>query len=143
MLRKSAAMLTLFTLFPVTAATQYADVLVTPIDNASAVWQRASDNTPKYPVALAREGKRGCAVMRFVVSEEGEATDISVFESVPDVDMGREALKLIRHWEWVTKGNKTATAEDKTLRLDFCMGGSSVAEAHQRCIRQAEYRCSQ
>ena len=143
MLRKSAAMLTLFTLFPVTAATQYADVLVTPIDNASAVWQRASDNPPKYPVALAREGKRGCAVMRFVVSEEGEATDISVVESVPDAALGREALKLIRHWEWVTQDNKTATTEDKTLRLDFCMGGSSVAEAHQRCIRQAEYRCIQ
>ncbi|MBD3586733.1 energy transducer TonB [Salinimonas sp. HHU 13199] len=137
-----AALFMLLITFPVTAAKHYADVLVTSMNNEPTVWARASEHTPKYPLALAKEGKRGCAVMRFSVSEQGKATDISVVESVPDGALGREAMQLIRSWEW-THGDKTPAEEAQTLRLDFCMGGSSVAEAHQRCIKQAEYRCSQ
>lgn len=139
----TSSLITLLTMFPASAATQYADVLVTPKNNNPTVWQRAVEHTPKYPLALAKDGKRGCAVMRFSVSEQGEATDIDVIESVPDKALGREAVKLIRSWDWSLAENKTPKTEEQTLRLDFCMGGNSVAEAHQRCMKQAEYRCSQ
>ena len=47
----------------------YGDVQVTDIEPANNfIWERANQNTPKYPIELARSGIRGCAVLSFNIS---------------------------------------------------------------------------
>ena len=51
----------------------YADIQVTDIDPTSDfIWERANQNTPRYPIELARPGISGCAVLSFNISDSGK-----------------------------------------------------------------------
>ena len=127
-----------------TSNTIYADIQLTDIAPTSGfIWQRKNQHTPKYPVELASAGMQGCTVLSFDISESGRAQNIEVVQSVPNQHLGKYARLMLKRWHWVpVSSTTTAVAEKRTLRLDFCMGGDSLAQSEQACKRQAQLACS-
>ncbi len=138
-------------------STHYADVLfshLTPKAKA-APWLRMNQHTPKYPLELAQNGIRGCAVFQVKVDAEGKTDVVELVSAVPKKGLHRSAIKLLKSWKWqlnsdvVTTGTDLATSEaaisdqPMLVRLDFCMGGQSLEEAAARCQAQAQYACQE
>jgi protein TonB len=123
--------------------TIYADVQVTnlsPINDF--IWERANENTPKYPVELARSGTIGCAVLSFNISDSGKTENIEVINSLPKKSLGKQSLKMLKEWEWVpTSTVADSVPEMRTLRFDFCMGGESIEQAQNACLQQTKLAC--
>ena len=128
---------------PTQSKIMYGDIQVTNIaPTVDFVWQRANQNTPRYPVELARSGLRGCAVLSFNITDSGKAEDIEIVHSLPKSNLGRSSKKMLRKWKWVpVLSESNATAEKRTLRLDFCMGGESIEQAQEMCKQQAKLAC--
>lgn len=119
----------------------YADVQVTEITPKNDfIWQRKNQHTPKYPVELARSGTRGCAVLSFDISASGRTENIEIINSVPNQFVGRSSRQMLQKWQWVSTA-AAAMPEKRTLRLDFCIGGESLAQAVQICKQQAQLAC--
>jgi len=119
----------------------YADVQVTDIaPNSDFIWQRKNQHTPKYPVELARSGTRGCAVLSFDISASGRTENIEIINSVPNKLVGRYSRQMLQKWQWVSTA-AAAMPEKRTLRLDFCIGGESLAQSVQACKQQAQLAC--
>ncbi len=136
--------------FAVTTATTvaksktfYADIQVTDIEpTRDFIWERANQNTPKYPIELARSGIRGCAVLSFNISDSGKTENVEVINSLPKKYLGKYSRKMLKKWKWVPAETVAETAPEKrTLRLDFCMGGESVEQAQKACKQQAKLTC--
>ncbi len=127
------------------AQTQYADVLLTQLQPTAedAIWSRTKETTPLYPVELARNGIVGCVVFRLDLDQQGKNQKIELVSSVPAKVLNKHATKLIKNWKWHNTSGKVDKAEQKLIRLDFCMGGNSVSEAHARCAMQAKLECSE
>jgi len=125
------------------AKTFYADVQVTDVAQTSDfIWQRANQNTPKYPIELARSGIKGCAVLSFNISESGRTENVVIIDSVPKKHLGKYSRKMLKKWKWVPSATVAeTTSEKRTLRLDFCMGGESTQQAEMVCKQQAKLAC--
>ena len=108
---------------------------------AEAIWSREKEVTPKYPLELARKGIVGCGVFNVSIDEKGKTTDISLVRSVPERVLSRPVAKEIRKWKWVNSSGAANAPEQKLIRLDFCMGGSTTEEAEARCKVQATAAC--
>lgn len=122
--------------------TTYADIQVTNVDPTSGfIWQRENQNTPKYPVELARSGLRGCAVLAFDITDSGKTENVEVINTLPNKHIGKYSRKMLKKWKWVPAATKMAS-EKRVLRLDFCMGGESVEQAEQACKQQTKLACS-
>lgn len=126
------------------AKTIYADVQVTDIVPTSHyIWQRENQNTPKYPIKLARSRIRGCAILAFNISATGRTENIEVINSLPKKSIGKSARKMLKKWHWVpVSSQQKLTLEKRTIRLDFCLGGESTEQSQQYCIQQTKLACS-
>ncbi|MDQ9090214.1 energy transducer TonB [Pseudoalteromonas haloplanktis] len=126
------------------AKTIYADVQVTPLKPLKnhTVWVRANQNTPKYPIALAKSGVRGCVVYSFDVDQHGDMNNIELMAAVPSRGLAKETKKLLKSWHWQVAEGQQAALEHKVIRLDFCIGGDSEEQAQQQCIAQSQLACS-
>ncbi|KKO44366.1 energy transducer TonB [Arsukibacterium ikkense] len=124
-------------------AVGYADVHITYMQPAAgdAIWSREKQVTPRYPLELAQQGIIGCGVFNVTINEKGKTTDVSLVSSVPDKVIARPASKVIKSWKWVNSSELANAPEQKLIRLDFCMGGSSMEEAQARCQVQATAAC--
>ncbi len=124
--------------------TFYADVQVTDIAPTSDfIWERANQNTPKYPIDLARSGTKGCAVLSFNISDSGKTENVEVIRSLPKKHLGKYSRKMLKKWKWVPASTVAETTPEKrTLRLDFCLGGESTEQAQKACKQQAKLACS-
>ncbi|MBV2129304.1 energy transducer TonB [Arsukibacterium indicum] len=124
-------------------ATNYADVNVSYLHPAQSdtIWSRAKQVTPLYPLELARAGTIGCGVFKVSVDGSGKTTDVTLVSSVPGKGIARPASKVIRDWQWVNSSGLADAPEQKLIRLDFCMGGSTMEEAQARCQVQATAAC--
>ncbi len=124
--------------------TFYADVQVTDIAPTSDfIWERANQNTPKYPIELARSGIRGCAVLSFNISDSGKTENVEIINSLPKKHLGKYSRKMLKKWKWVPASTVAeTTSEKRTLRLDFCMGGESTEQAQKACKQQTKLACS-
>lgn len=122
---------------------RYADVKLTYTEDSQTdfAWERAKKVSPKYPVALAREGIAGCGIFKISVDEDGQAFVLETNSYLPAKAVRKESIKLIENWEW--KPVNGATNNEATVRIDFCMGGSSVEEAQQLCTPQSMLSCSE
>lgn len=123
--------------------TIHADIQVTNVEPTSDfVWERANQNTPKYPIELARSGIRGCAVLSFNISDSGKTENVEVINSLPKMHVGKYSRKMLKKWKWVPAENVAETAPEKRiLRLDFCMGGDSTEQAEKACKQQTKLAC--
>jgi TonB family protein len=128
----------------VKAKTVYADVQVTNLPTkGDFYWEQANKNTPKYPIELARTGITGCAVLSFDISEGGETKNVAVVNSYPKKSIGKYSRKMLKKWKWVPTSTKaSSTSEKRMIRLDYCLGGQSVAESQTFCKQQAQVVCS-
>ncbi len=124
--------------------TFYADVQVTDVAPTSGfIWERANQNTPKYPIELARSGIMGCAVLSFDISDSGKTENVEVINSLPKKHLGKYSRKMLKKWKWVPASTiAETTTEKRTLRLDFCMGGESTEQAQRACKQQTKLACS-
>lgn len=122
----------------------YGDVLLTQLQPTSqdSVWSRTKEVTPHYPVEMASNGITGCAVFKVDIDKEGKTQDIELVSSVPAKGIKKPATKVIKSWKWHNTTGKADIAEQKLLRLDFCLGGNSVEEAQAQCELQAKIQCS-
>ena len=119
----------------------YADIQVTDVEPTNEfVWERANQNTTKYPIELARSGIRGCAVLSFNILDSGKTENIEVINSLPNKYLGKYSRKMIKKWKWVPTSVETIS-EKRTLRLDFCMGRESIEQAQNACKEQTKLAC--
>jgi hypothetical protein len=122
----------------------YADVNITHITpiKEDAVWTRKKQVSPRYPMKLAKSGIAGCGIFKVIVNEQGETESVELISSIPKKVIFKPSRKVIKKWKWAKTDNAIAKAEEKTIRLDYCMGGTSLEEAQQRCQSQAKLSCS-
>jgi TonB family protein len=123
--------------------TFYADVQVTDVAPTSDfIWKRANQNTPKYPIELARSGIKGCAVLSFNISESGKTENVEIIDSVPKKHIGKYSRKMLKKWRWVPATTVAESVPEKrTLRLDFCIGGESTEQSQIACKQQTKLTC--
>ncbi|GLP98040.1 energy transducer TonB [Paraferrimonas sedimenticola] len=126
------------------AKTFYADVHLTHLQPtvSEATWVRTKQVTPRYPLELAKSGTAGCGVFKLTINEQGKTEAIELVSSIPKRAVKRPATKVIKQWDWQLVAGKTPVAEEKLIRLDFCMGGSTLEEAKARCVAQSKMACS-
>ena len=124
-------------------AVNFADVKLTHIKpgKADAIWIRTKQVTPMYPIELAKRGIAGCGVFKITVDEDGETDEVELISSVPEKVIYKPARKVIKKWQWQNISDQPNRAEEKQIRLDFCIGGASEEEAKARCEAQAKMIC--
>eukprot|EP00487_Bulimina_marginata_P007078 TRINITY_DN27556_c0_g1_i1.p1 TRINITY_DN27556_c0_g1~~TRINITY_DN27556_c0_g1_i1.p1 ORF type:complete len:145 (-),score=17.50 TRINITY_DN27556_c0_g1_i1:140-574(-) len=143
---KVSFLIPLFIAFASTGAvaknkTAYADIQVTDVDPTSDfIWQRANQNTPKYPVELARSGLRGCAVLAFNITDSGKTENIEVINTLPNKHIGKYSRKMLKNGSGACSNRDGFRKE--SIKVRFCMGGESVEQAEQACKQQTKLACS-
>lgn len=130
--------------FTVSSNTFYGDVHLTHVEptKEKVTWLREKQVTPRYPISLAKKGIAGCGVFRVVVDEKGKTETISLIQSIPEDIIYQPSRKIIKKWNWVQAKNGQPVAEEKIIRLDYCLGGSSTEEAKAMCVKQSKLNCS-
>ncbi|WP_218312323.1 energy transducer TonB [Alteromonas antoniana] len=125
------------------AGDNYASVELTLLEPAhsESTWLREKQFMPRYPVELAMKGIAGCGIFNVVVDESGSTESIKLISSVPGKVISKPASEVIKDWNWTLANGKSPKSEEKLLRLDFCMGGSSQEEAASKCKQQATMAC--
>ena len=120
----------------------YADVKLTYIDTQEAQfsWRRKDNTTPKYPVKLAKKGIAGCSVLKITINDNGRASIDESLSYFPNKTILKESKKLVKSWKWLKKD--ALNRSEATVRIDYCMGGSSVEQAQQLCIKQSQMQCA-
>ena len=117
------------------------EVNVTDIKlSSSAVWSLDKGSVPNYPKDLAISGVEGCAILSFELSPEGKAKDIDVINSVPKKRLGKYAKKLVRKLKWNPLVENVNEAEQRTVRIDFCLAETQEQVAKE-CIKRVELSC--
>lgn len=131
-----------FTMISAASAQNFGTVELTHLEptKKEARWVRTKQVTPRYPRELAREGIMGCGVFKVKVDENGNTQNVELVSSVPTDVIQKPATAVIKSWEWQNVSDQAA-AEEKLMRLDFCMGGTSQEEAQARCREQATMQC--
>ena len=76
----------------------------------------ATQNTPKYPIELARSGIKGCAVLSFNISESGKTENVEIIDSVPKKHIGKYSRKMLKKWRWVPA---TTVAESDSQTFSY------------------------
>lgn len=125
------------------AASNYASVELTHLEptQVESTWLRDKQVLPRYPVELAVNGIAGCGIFKVTVDENGLTESVTLINSVPKKIITKPATKVIQDWNWTLADGKSPTSEEKLLRLDFCMGGSSQDESIAKCKQQATLAC--
>ncbi|GHE89070.1 energy transducer TonB [Thalassotalea profundi] len=136
-------MLGLFIVLSGHASANYAEVKLTHItpEKSDAQWLRTKQFTPKYPMELAIKGIAGCGVFKVIVDENGHTDNVELISSVPKRVIYKPARKVIKQWQWKNVSSQPNAIEEKLIRLDFCMGGATQAEAKAKCEEQAKLAC--
>lgn len=119
-----------------------ADVLVTDIAPLEDIrWQRAQQHSPKYPLAMAKAGAQGCAVVSFNIDKNGKPRDIEVQQAVPAKLVSRSSKQLVKELKYVATTASTEP-QQRTIRIDYCFEDTnnelSVAE---QCQQRLQYAC--
>lgn len=88
------------------------------------------------------KGIAGCGVFKVNVDENGKTGAVELVSSVPKKVIYKPAKKVIESWQWKNFSGEPNAAEETLIRLDFCLGGKTEAEARARCAKQAKLECS-
>ncbi|WP_046006950.1 energy transducer TonB [Pseudoalteromonas rubra] len=129
--------------FNVQSKTLFGDVRLTEVQPSlgQVVWVPNPEYKPLYPISLARKGTAGCAIFKVTVNARGNTESVELLYSAPSKSLSRPGKKILSKWPWSTAQGTAAQAEEKTVRLDFCLGGQSVDEAQALCKAQAALSC--
>ncbi|WP_125780121.1 energy transducer TonB [Pseudoalteromonas rubra] len=135
--------LSILSAFNVQGKTLFGDVRLTEVQptQGQADWAPNPEYKPLYPVSLARKGTAGCAIFKVTVNARGNTESVELLHSVPSKSLSRPGKKILRKWPWSAASGTAAQIEEKTVRLDFCLGGQSVDEAQALCKAQAALSC--
>ena len=127
------------------SANNFADVKLTHIKpgKSDAQWIRTKQFSPMYPMDLAMKGIAGCGIFKVTINENGKTDNVELISSIPKKVIYKPAKKVIKKWKWQNISGHPNATEEKLIRLDFCMGGKTEAEAKVRCAEQAKLKCSE
>ncbi len=122
----------------------YADVQISDLtqNKVEQNWKYYQQNTPLYPVALAKNGISGCAVFEAKVTVGGKLVNPEIIASNNKPRLNKEANTLLEESLWLPVNNETRDEEVKKMRVDYCMGGKSLIEAKALCNKQVQQACS-
>ena len=76
------------------------------------------------------------------MDENGKTDSVELISSIPKKVINKPAKKVIKKWKWQNISGQPNATEEKLIRLDFCMGGKTEAEAKVRCAEQANLECN-
>jgi len=126
------------------SANQHADVELTHINpiKSEAKWIRTKQFTPRYPIELAMKGIAGCGIFKVKVDQNGKTQKVELVSSNPKKVIFKPAKEVIKQWQWRNVSGLPNASEEKIIRLDFCMGGTTPEEASERCEQQAKLACT-
>ncbi|MFC3034244.1 energy transducer TonB [Pseudoalteromonas fenneropenaei] len=129
--------------FLASASATYGDVKLTHIKptKEEANWIREQQVSPKYPVSLAQKGIIGCGIFKVTVNENGRTDSVELIQSTPEKVIYKPSKEIIKKWRWMLTPNGNAQAEEKIIRLDYCLGGQSLEEAQALCLKQSQFNC--
>ncbi|WP_334020148.1 energy transducer TonB [Alteromonas sp. S015] len=125
------------------AASNYASVELTHLNptQVKSTWLREKQFMPRYPVKMAMKGITGCGIFKVIVDKNGSTESIELISSVPKKVISKPVTKVIKGWSWTLADGKSPIREEKLLRLDFCIGGSTEEESISRCKQQSSMAC--
>jgi len=141
---RNLLLLTLIASMPLSAA-NYGTVTLTHLlpSKEDSTWVREKQVTPMYPKAFAMNGIVGCGVFEISLDDSGNTQNVSLVSSVPERIIFRPSKKVIESWRWQLNADKSASAETKILRLDYCMGQGTQQDVEEQCQAQATLACEQ
>jgi outer membrane biosynthesis protein TonB len=122
----------------------HADIQLTHItpSKENAVWARKKQTSPIYPIDLARNGIEGCGIFKVQISETGQTKNIELVSSIPSKKIFKASKKIIKKLKWQETKHGISKAQEKVIRLDYCIGGESFQEVQKRCIEQTKLSCT-
>lgn len=135
--------LSVVSVFNAQAKILYGDIRLTEVKptNAQVYWKPDAEHKSRYPVPLARKGIAGCAIFKVNLDAQGNTESVVLLHGIPATSLSRPGKKILKKWPWSMTSDTAPQAEEKIVRLDFCLGGQSVEEAQARCKVQASLNC--
>ena len=126
----------------VIAQTVFGSALLTEHEPpADAYWTIEEHNTD-YPKELAEGQVTGCLVANVEVSKSGKTKLRSIEKSFPPTGMERPFKRSINRIRWVpVDDSQPGRAEDRQIRIDFCMSYESTMAARRQCVQSAMQAC--
>jgi outer membrane biosynthesis protein TonB len=89
------------------------------------------------------KGIAGCGIFKVTVDENGKTDNVELISSIPKKVIYKPAKKIIKKWKLQNISAQANAIEEKLIRLDFCMGGKTEAEAKLICAEKAKLECSE
>ena len=124
------------------AQTLFGSALLTEYEPpADAYWTIEELNT-EYPKELAEEQVTGCLVANVEVSKSGKTKLRGIEKSFPSTGLERPFKRSINRIRWVpVDDSQPAKAEERQIRIDFCMSYESTMAARRQCVESALQAC--
>lgn len=108
---------------------------------ADAYWTIEEHNTD-YPRELAEGQVTGCLIANVEVSKSGKTTFRGIVKSFPSTGLERPFKRSINRIRWVpVDDSQPGKAEQRQIRIDFCMSYESTIAARRQCVQSALQAC--
>ena len=126
----------------VLAQTLFGSALLTEHEPpADAYWTLEEHNTD-YPKELAEAQVTGCLVAKVEVSKSGTTKLRGIEKSFPPTGLERPFKRSINRIRWVpVDESQPGRAEERRIRIDFCMSYESTIAARRQCVQSALQAC--
>jgi len=89
---------------------------------------------PKYPINAAKNKREGWAKLSFVISKEGDVSDVLVIETSGSADFAKEARKAVLKWKYqpALENGKPIAQCANSVQMDFKMANSNTKGVTRR-----------
>jgi hypothetical protein len=126
----------------VVAQTVFGSALLTEHEPpADAYWTIEEHNTD-YPRELAEGQVTGCLIANVEVSKSGKTKLRGIEKSFPSTGLERPFKRSINRIRWVpVDDTQPGKAENRQIRIDFCMSYESTTAARRQCVQSALQAC--
>jgi hypothetical protein len=120
----------------------FGSALLTEYEPPADAYWTIEDHATDYPRELAEEQVTGCLVANVEVSKSGKTKLRSIEKSFPSTGLERPFKRSINRIRWVPVDDSIpGRAEDRQIRIDFCMSYESTMAARRLCVQSAQQAC--
>lgn len=124
------------------AQSVFGSALLTEYEPPADAYWTIEDHTTEYPRELAEEQVTGCLVANVEVSKSGKTKLRNIEKSFPPTGMERPFKRSINRIRWVAVDDSLpGKAEERQIRIDFCMSYESTMAARRQCVQSALQAC--
>ena len=126
----------------VLAQTVFGSALLTEYEPPADAYWTIEEHKTDYPRELAEEQVTGCLIARVEVSKSGKTKLRGIEKSFPSTGMERPFKRSINRIRSVPlHDSKPRKAEERRIRIDFCMSYESTVAARRQCVQSALQAC--